>query len=190
MIGRISVISSVLAPVLLGFHGRVPRVGVWGLLVGAFSFSGMPLPQRLYVLIPGFGLLVGGIGPFLASSIVSLRLGGRFRSLEKAAILGLGIGAAACLLGAAMLFGVPAAFGELVVLTWLTVPVPGLALILLFGVGLVKRLVMKEGSGPEFTEWPVYRGSPSARAPRVRAYGRSGSGRDVTRVGGGLADRE
>lgn len=125
------------------------RFGAWGLLVGAYSFSGMPLPQRFHMLITGLGLLLGGVGTFVASSIVSLQLRGRFRILELSAILGLALGAAAGFLGTVMLFGVPSSLGRLVVLAWLWIPVLGLALVLLFGVGVAKRLFTKEGSGPE-----------------------------------------
>ena len=121
------------------------RIGAWGLLVGAYSLLGMPLPQRFRLLITGLGLLLGGIGTLLTSSIVSLRLRGRFRILELAAILGLALGAAAGYFGIAVLIGRSVGPVGLVVLAALAIPALGSALILLFSVGVVKRLLTKGG---------------------------------------------
>jgi ABC-type dipeptide/oligopeptide/nickel transport system permease component len=114
----------------------------------------MPLPQRFGTFIAGLGLFLGGVGTFIASSIVSLQLRGQVPTLELAAILGLALGAAAGFLGTVMLLGGPSSLGNSVALAWLAVPVLGLALILLFVVGITKRLLTKEGSNPESTGRP------------------------------------
>ena len=123
------------------------RAGAWGLLVGAYALLGMPIPQGYERLTAGLGLPLGGIGTVAASSIVSLQLRGGVRILELAAIMGLALGAAAGFLGTVMLLGGPSGVGHLVVLAWLGIPVLGLALILLFAVGMAKRLLSREGPG-------------------------------------------
>lgn len=127
------------------------RMGAFGFLVAAYSLLGMPLPPQSRGLITGSSLLVGGMGAFAASALVSIRLRGPFRILELAAVLGLALGAAALFLGGFLLSGGWAGLERLVVLTYLAIPVLGLALVLLFVAGFFKRLFTSKGTKPEFT---------------------------------------
>ena len=127
------------------------RVGAWGLLIGvgcplvAFVLQG---PFPFFLPLTSLGLLAGGIGTLVASTIVHRKLRGEKRLLKVAALLGIPFGVAAASIGAAFLMYpfIPGSYFQVASLALLAL---GIVLFMVFGAGVLKHVFTPGETDPE-----------------------------------------
>lgn len=123
------------------------RIGAWGLLGGILApvipQLGVPLPLGLSSIIGGIGILAGGLGIAVASSLVLKETFGTRRTLMYGALSGIPFGLATATYGAIRLWFWPAVQEHLFLsgLVSLSMFGFGVLLVVLFLAGLLKGLL-------------------------------------------------
>ena len=121
------------------------RIGAWGLLGGIAvilaPILGASIPISLSLTLGGTGLLIGGFGVGVASSLVLRKTWGTRQVLKYAAMAGIPFGILAAAHGAVVLWFMPWIMEHMQLGDWMTTGAFGfaIALMVLFVAGIVKH---------------------------------------------------